>query len=273
MTRAIAWSVAFLGFLMVNPTAEALQLVGNWQFEGDYSDSSPLANDLSIAAGSPTFSGTVPAGGFSTQSVSFDGNDQLENTSPTGLDFTSRYTFAGWVKSPVPGSGKYHGIFWRGPSGSVTSSDIEVYTQPSGQLTVAHNRSNGGVFDYLYYPAPPNDTFYHLAVTYDSSEPYEKVKLYYNGVPQSPDAQTPDLKVPLATPSHEISVGKLGGSLFEYIQSLYAFFAPPFAAVFVLGILWRRINEIAKNSTNTQAPLIIPHILIIYIAIILNRRV
>lgn len=37
-------------------------------------------------------------------------------------------------------------------------------------------------------------------------------------------------------------VGKLGGSLFEYIQSLYAFFAPPFAAVFVLGVLWRRIN-------------------------------
>lgn len=37
-------------------------------------------------------------------------------------------------------------------------------------------------------------------------------------------------------------VGSLGGSLFEYIQSLYAFFAPPFAAVFTLGILWRRIN-------------------------------
>ncbi len=37
-------------------------------------------------------------------------------------------------------------------------------------------------------------------------------------------------------------VGKLGGSLFEYIQSLYAFFAPPFAAVFLLGIVWRRIN-------------------------------
>jgi SSS family solute:Na+ symporter len=34
----------------------------------------------------------------------------------------------------------------------------------------------------------------------------------------------------------------MGGSLFEYIQSLYAFFAPPFAAVFLLGILWRRIN-------------------------------
>lgn len=32
------------------------------------------------------------------------------------------------------------------------------------------------------------------------------------------------------------------GSLFVYIQSLYAFFAPPFAAVFLLGILWKRIN-------------------------------
>ncbi len=39
-------------------------------------------------------------------------------------------------------------------------------------------------------------------------------------------------------------VGKLGGSLFVYIQTLYAFFAPPFAAIFVLGILFRRINGI-----------------------------
>ncbi len=39
-------------------------------------------------------------------------------------------------------------------------------------------------------------------------------------------------------------VGRLESSLFVYIQSLYAFFAPPFSAVFVLGILWRRINGI-----------------------------
>lgn len=44
-------------------------------------------------------------------------------------------------------------------------------------------------------------------------------------------------------------VGQLGGSLFEYIQSLYAFFAPPFAAVFVLGILWRRINGAGALTT------------------------
>ena len=37
-------------------------------------------------------------------------------------------------------------------------------------------------------------------------------------------------------------ISRLEGSLFVYIQSLYAFFAPPFAAIFLLGILWRRIN-------------------------------
>jgi SSS family solute:Na+ symporter len=38
-------------------------------------------------------------------------------------------------------------------------------------------------------------------------------------------------------------VGWLRGGLFIYIQELYAFFAPPFAAVFLLGILWKRINS------------------------------
>lgn len=38
------------------------------------------------------------------------------------------------------------------------------------------------------------------------------------------------------------AIGRLQGSLFVYIQTLYAFFAPPFAAVFLLGILFRRIN-------------------------------
>ena len=44
-------------------------------------------------------------------------------------------------------------------------------------------------------------------------------------------------------------IGRLGGSLFVYIQSLYAFFAPPFAAVFLLGILWKRINGTGATVT------------------------
>lgn len=37
-------------------------------------------------------------------------------------------------------------------------------------------------------------------------------------------------------------IESLKTSLFVYIQQFFAFFAPPFAAIFLLGILWRRIN-------------------------------
>lgn len=43
-------------------------------------------------------------------------------------------------------------------------------------------------------------------------------------------------------------IGRLGESLFVYIQTLYAFFAPPFSAVFLLGILWRRINAAGATA-------------------------
>jgi SSS family solute:Na+ symporter len=43
-------------------------------------------------------------------------------------------------------------------------------------------------------------------------------------------------------------IGDLSESLFKYIQALYAFFAPPFAAVFLLGILFRRINAAGATA-------------------------
>ena len=46
-------------------------------------------------------------------------------------------------------------------------------------------------------------------------------------------------------------ISKLGSSLFVYIQTLYAFFAPPFAAIFLLGIMWRRINSIGATVAVT----------------------
>ena len=38
-----------------------------------------------------------------------------------------------------------------------------------------------------------------------------------------------------------------GVSLFVYIQTLFTYFAPPFSAIFLLGILWKRIN--ARGAT------------------------
>ncbi|MBX3178334.1 MAG: sodium/solute symporter [Candidatus Hydrogenedentes bacterium] len=43
-------------------------------------------------------------------------------------------------------------------------------------------------------------------------------------------------------------IERLGSGLFVYIQSLYAFFAPPFSAVFLLGILFRRINAAGATA-------------------------
>jgi len=44
-------------------------------------------------------------------------------------------------------------------------------------------------------------------------------------------------------------IEKLGTGVFVYIQNLYAYFAPPFAAVFLVGILWKRAT--AKAATIT----------------------
>lgn len=44
-------------------------------------------------------------------------------------------------------------------------------------------------------------------------------------------------------------IGVMGGGLFEYVISLYVLFAPPFAAVFLLGILWRRVTAPAALAT------------------------
>jgi len=44
-------------------------------------------------------------------------------------------------------------------------------------------------------------------------------------------------------------IGKLGQGVFVYVQNLYAHFAPPFAAIFLVGILWRRATGKAAVTT------------------------
>jgi solute:Na+ symporter, SSS family len=44
-------------------------------------------------------------------------------------------------------------------------------------------------------------------------------------------------------------ISKMGHGLFVYIHTLFAFFAPPFASVFLLGILFRRINTPGATVT------------------------
>lgn len=46
-----------------------------------------------------------------------------------------------------------------------------------------------------------------------------------------------------------IWISGLKSSLFVYIQQLFMFFAPPFSAVFLLGVLWRRVGGTAALVT------------------------
>jgi SSS family solute:Na+ symporter len=44
-------------------------------------------------------------------------------------------------------------------------------------------------------------------------------------------------------------IERLGQGVFVYVQNLYAHFAPPFAAIFLVGILWKRANGFSAIVT------------------------
>ena len=65
-------------------------------------------------------------------------------------------------------------------------------------------------------------------------------------------------------------IGSLGGGLFVYIQTLYAFLAPPFAAVFLLGVLFKRING-AGACTAVVAGFVFSTLIKVYIGLVPNH--
>jgi hypothetical protein len=142
--------------------------------------------------------------------IEFDGaNDYIRLNADAELDFTSSYSFSTWLKSPLPNASRYHGIWWRGLAEN--QSDIEIYVQASSNdLIVAHNRGNSGTFDFVGFSDPPNDTWYHLVVTYNNNT----MNVYYDGVMQTVVQQTKtSFADPLVTASNITKLGSLGTAL------------------------------------------------------------
>jgi len=182
--------------------------VSQWRFENDFSDSTGN-NDLT-PSGSPAFSSTVPPGGFSSTSLSLDGSSFLLNSTSDSFTATNQYTIAGWIQTDVNGISGHRGIFSRSPDGG-GSTDIEVYLQVStNDLVVAHNRDDGGPspppeFGFVGFQDPPDETLFHLAITFDNGT----ITAFYDGVQASIVQQDDQLPIPDLTLDHQVNVGSI----------------------------------------------------------------
>lgn len=133
-----------------------------------------------------TLTGTTTFNVFAEQpapatnyALDFDGsNDFVDVPVNASFDYENGYTFEAWVKGPLAGA-THRPLFSVG-NGSV--SDIEVYAQAStNSIVVVHDRGEAATFGGYTYTNPPNNVWYHLAVTYDGSN----LKVYYDGIEQS----------------------------------------------------------------------------------------
>ncbi|MCG8462274.1 MAG: Ig-like domain-containing protein, partial [Holophagales bacterium] len=84
------------------------------------------------------------------------------------LSMTEAYTLSAWVRVASGGPTVFMPFFVRGHDDSVTNGDeIEVYMAwNTRQLAVSHNRMPDFT-DIVLFPIPPQDVFFHLAITFD----------------------------------------------------------------------------------------------------------
>jgi len=182
-------------------------LVSWWTGDGTPGDRAG-GHDAALLGGASFAPGFVTSG--SGEAFLFDGvDDHLAVPAAGDLAMTTAYTFEAWVRSTGP-STDYRVIAIRG-SGS--SNDIEVYVQKTtNDLIVAHNRGNGGTFDYVGFVDPPAGTFFHLTVTFDGNE----VHAFYDGLEASVVQQDRSLVAPL-----------FAGSGWEFGRTLHPSFVGP----------------------------------------------
>jgi hypothetical protein len=165
-------------------------LVAWWAGDGDAIDRSG-GLELVLLGGASFATGHVTS--RTGEAFSFDGvDDSLFIGATTDLSMTTAYSIEAWVLSTGP-TPDYRIIAIRGGG---NANDVEVYIQRNtNDLIVAHNRTNGGSFDFVGFVDPPAGVFFHLAVTFDGVE----VRGFYNGLEAGVTQGTRVVTAPLYT--------------------------------------------------------------------------
>ena len=177
-------------------------LVGYWKFDegsGSLALDSASGNTGTINGGAVyTSTGIAPVLG-NVSALTFDGvDDFVAVPHATVPDVTTAYTISVWLNMTFVSG--YQPILIRGNS---TANDLELYWYPDSfpqGLTVAHNRGNGGPFNFVYFSGAPTNRLFHLAIVFDGNA---IVRAYYDGVPAAVrklNTTTPTtMAAPLAT--------------------------------------------------------------------------
>src|SRR3989344_3002619 len=176
------WALATIGAFVFSAyvaiAAHPAGPAGYWALDDGADPTADLSghgNDGDVNGGAVfTGAGIAPIPS-NVSALTFDGVDDFVEISNDDavLDVTTPYSLSLWAN--VTDTATYRPLLFRG---ATNSNDIEVYVQTvTGDLIVAHNRVNGGTFDFVGFDDPPAGLF-HLAVTYDGTN----VQAYYNGV-------------------------------------------------------------------------------------------
>jgi len=147
-----------------------LGLIAYWKFDGDTKDS--IGRSEGIVYGNP-----VLTQGILGQAYNFDGIDDFIEMPSSGIDLDYKFSVSAWVYLK-PVSNNYPGIFWKNDTlilrycpAEVRKNEFQGFIRIGGDL---EPRVSFG--PYTNY-----NKWYHLVMTYDSSEEENNLKLYVNG--------------------------------------------------------------------------------------------
>lgn len=159
-------------------------LVGYWKLNNNYTDSTSNGNDLT-ATNSPTFVPIVPTPYTSKQSIDLEASSSQYGSvaDQAELSLSGDMTLEAWIKlEAVDGTNPGNIITKYDAAANKRSYKMWIHTDGTLQFIASNDgaATTAAASDYDFFDGSLDDTWYHVAVTYDASA--GTCKFYINGV-------------------------------------------------------------------------------------------